>query len=162
LIEAHVRAQGQAAQFTYHGILGGTDAAVTVGKRVELTTRKFEGVTQLAVLAETSEAADEALGVLAGLEVEDDDQARVLAAFERALAATRDRWPALERDAPTSRQRGHTIDPATGGLHPTHSRPPAEPAAFDRASACDWLADPGCEIPCQVLELISIADVGCL
>ncbi len=135
---------------------------MTIGKRVELTTRRIEGVTQLAVLAETAEAAEDALTALVGLEVVDDDQAAVLSAFERGLAATRDRWPALERDAPTSKQRGHTIDPATGGLHPTHSRPPAEPAAIDRASACDWLADPGCELGCQLLELISVADAGCL
>lgn len=143
-------------------MLGGTDAAVTLGARVELTTRCVEGVTQLAVLAETAEAAETALASLSGLEVDNEHEAAVVAAFERALRATRDRWPALMRDAPLSDKRGHGIDPATGGLHPTHSRPRDVPAA-DRTTPCDWLgAVDACDLPCQLLELISIADVGCL
>jgi len=132
---------------------------VTVARRVELSTRRVGGSSQLAVLAESVEAVDVALAALDGLELDDDDQAGVLAAFRRALGATRDRWPALERDAPLSDRRGHTIDPATGGLHPTHSRPRVESTT---SSACDWVGDPGCDLACDVLEVISIADVGCL
>ena len=165
LIEAHVRAQGQAAQFTYFGILGGTDAAVTVGKHVELSSRRIGEGTQLAVLAQTPEAIETALEVIDGIEVEDDDEhVEILGAFRRGLIATRDRWPALERDAPRSLRRGHTIDPQTGGLHPTHTPPlpPREPRSAV-TSTCEVLGDlGGCELPCQLLELISIADVGCL
>lgn len=115
-------------------MLGGPDASVVLGDRVELVARQVEGRSELAVLVVTAEAAAEALAVLDGLEVTLDDRAAVLDAFRRALMATRDRWPALERDFPAAALAelhvdhprahgllGHTIVPHTGGLHPAYA-----------------------------------------
>jgi len=115
-------------------VLGGPDASVILGDRVELVARQIEGRSELAVLVATAEAAAETLAVLDGLEVPLGDRAAVLDAFRRALIATRDRWPALEREFPTAalaalhvdhpRARGllgHTIVVDTGGLHPAYA-----------------------------------------
>ncbi len=138
LIEAHIGAQGQAAQFTYHGVLGGPDASVLVHERVELVARQVGGASQLAALAQTADAADEALAALAGLAESTPYRAsthdRVIEMFRRALIATRDRWLALNRECPDAALTdllrahpsahllcGHTIDPETDGLHPAYA-----------------------------------------
>lgn len=138
LIEAHVRAQGQAAQFTYQGMLGGLDASVIVHKRVELVARRVDGRSQLAALAQTADAADEALAALEGVAEASCYRAgvhdRVIHGFRRALIATRDGWLGLEREFPDGALAellrdhpsvhvlsGHTIDPETGGLHPAYA-----------------------------------------
>jgi hypothetical protein len=115
-------------------MLGGSDASVIVLNRVELVARRVAGRSELAALAETAEATTAALVVLDGLEVAIDDRAGALAAFRRALIATRDRWPALEREFPVGALAelhhdhprahallGHTIDPLTGGLQPAYA-----------------------------------------
>ncbi|MBA3452915.1 MAG: hypothetical protein H0T42_07480, partial [Deltaproteobacteria bacterium] len=109
-----------------------------VHKRVELVARLVNGRSQLAALAQTADAADEALAALDGMVETTEYRAgthdRVVTAFRTALMATRDRWLGLERELPVAHLGellrdhpsahvlyGHTIDPETGGLHPAYA-----------------------------------------
>ena len=119
-------------------MLGGPDASVIVHKRVELVARIVNGRSQLAALAQTADAAAEVLAALDGLGEASAYRASVhdgvVDALRRALIATRDRWPALERELPLGAVsnlvrvhpgahvlHGHTIDLETGGLHPAYA-----------------------------------------
>jgi len=174
---------------------------VTLGEHVELVTREVDGRSELAALVTSADAAAEALAMLGGLEVTIDDRAAVLEALRRALIATRDRWPALEREFPAAAFAvlqvahprahgllGHTIVLDAGGLHPAYAAvirgrrpqlawwtaaggfdvpPPPEPllaTTADSSNPCDWLGGlDGCDLPCELAQLISVADcdLGC-